>query len=251
MAKKIGLQLYSIKHMLAEDLEGTLKKVRGMGYELVEGFGGFTYPAERFLAAVKDAGLELCSWHTPWDALQDGYLYSTIAYFQALGVKGVVVPGLPGCCTESIEAWKNTAKKMSEIAKVLKEYGMTLGYHNHMMEFIEMDGVKPVDAFLEEACCCVNWQFDLGNALNSKNADPIAYLEKYASRSKTVHCKPYSLEKEFDCTIGKDDIDWNKVVELVENNPVTDCYIVEYEIESNEYQGCKDCYDGLAAVVNK
>lgn len=60
MAKKIGLQLYSIKHMLSADLEGTLKKVRDMGYEAVEFFGGFSYPAERITAALKDANLELC-----------------------------------------------------------------------------------------------------------------------------------------------------------------------------------------------
>ena len=38
---------------------------------------------------------------------------------------------------------------------------------------------------------------------------------------------------------------------LVEENPAIEYYIVEYEIESNEYQGCKDCYDGLAAIVKK
>ena len=247
--KKIGLQLYSIKHMLFADLEGTLKKVREMGYDAVEFFGGFSFPAERIVKALKEADLEICGWHTGWDALSDGSLYATIAYFQAVGNKSVVVPGLPPECTASIEAWKNTAKEFSRIANILKEYGMTLGYHNHFAEFIDMDGVKPVDAFLAEACPSVNWQFDLGNAMHSKQADPVAFLETYPEREKTVHCKPYSKTKEFDCVIGQDDIDWNKVVELVEKNPVTEYYIVEYEIESNEYQGCKDCYDGLAKVV--
>lgn len=251
MAKKIGLQLYSIKHMLSADLEGTLKKVRDMGYEAVEFFGGFSYPAERITAALKDANLELCGWHTGWDALSDGSLYSTISYFQKVGNRNVVVPGLPDSCTGSIQAWKDTAKEFSRLGKILKEYDMTLGYHNHFAEFIEVDGVKPVDAFLAEACSCVNWQFDLGNAMHSQHADPIAYLEAYPQREKTVHCKPYSKETEFDCVIGKDDIDWTKVVALVEENPATEYYIVEYEIESNEYQGCKDCYDGLAAIVKK
>lgn len=245
MAKPVGLQLFSIKHQLAADFEGTLQKVRDMGYDAVEFFGGFTQPAERINAALQRTGLSVCGWHTGWDALQPGALYATIAYFQAIGNRSVVVPGLPASCTESIDAWKQTAGRFTELAKILAGYGMTLGYHNHFDEFIEIDGVKPIDAFLSESCGCVNWQFDIGNALHSRRADPLAYMQAHPDRCKTVHCKPYSAVKEFDCVIGEDDVDWAKVVDFVEHNDTTDCYIIEYEVESNEAGGCKDCLDGL------
>lgn len=249
MSKPIGLQLYSVRHMLAEDLEGTLKKVAGMGYDAVEFFGALDKPAERLAAALKDAGLTCCGWHTPWDAVQPQNLYPTIEYFKAVGCQSVVVPGLPGECYETIEAWKKAVRYLDSIAPVLAGYGMTIGYHNHDVEFRPVDGQSPFDAFIESTSSALNWQFDIGNALAGKVADPVALIEKYPERIHNIHAKPWSKDNGFDCVIGGDDVDWAKVVRMGESNPGTVGYIVEFELEGKEEEGVRLCLEGLKKVL--
>ena len=43
---KIGVQLYSLREQMKEDFEGTLKKVREIGYDCVEFAGYYDYSVE-------------------------------------------------------------------------------------------------------------------------------------------------------------------------------------------------------------
>lgn len=249
MSKPIGLQLYSVRHPLAADFEGTIAKVAAMGYDAVEFFGGFSLPAERITAALRSNGLVCCGWHTGWEALQPDTIYATIAYFQAVGCDSVVIPGFPGECYQSLEAWKAVVAKLGGIAKILKGYGMTLGYHNHDSEWNDFGGETLFDAFMAGTCPCVNWQFDIGNGLSSHKADPVALLERYPERIHNIHCKPWSEAKGYDCVIGEDDVDWAKVAALAEANPATMYYIVEYEQEDDPIAGCRTCIENLKKVL--
>src|ERR1700739_4157997 len=58
-----GIQLYTVDKELKADVEGTLKKVREIGYHEVEtaGLGGL--PAKAFRAALGNSGLKCDSSH--------------------------------------------------------------------------------------------------------------------------------------------------------------------------------------------
>lgn len=61
----VALQLYSVRHDLAEDYYGTLKKVKEMGYDGVELSGlGENDPIE-VRNMLSELGLELTSSHAP------------------------------------------------------------------------------------------------------------------------------------------------------------------------------------------
>ena len=66
--KKVGLQLYSLRDAMKEDVKGTLKKVADMGYSTVETDGyneGLIYglaPLE-FKKIVEDLGMKVTSAH--------------------------------------------------------------------------------------------------------------------------------------------------------------------------------------------
>lgn len=250
MSKPIGLQLFSVRHMLAADFEGTLKKVAGMGYSAVEFFGALDKPAERIVAALKDAGLTCCGWHTPWDAVQPEHLYPTLAYFQAIGCTSVVIPALPKECYESLDVWKKCARYLDGLVPTFAKYGMTLGYHNHNVEFTQLEGQTLFDAFVESTSPALNWQFDIGNALSGRLADPVALMEKYPERVHNIHAKPWSSANGWDCVIGNDDVDWAKVVAMGENNPATVGYIVEFELEGKEEEGVRLCLEGLKRYLD-
>ena len=60
---KLGLQLFSVRDALNEDFEGTLKKVKKMGYDYVEFAGYYDRSAEEIKALLDKYGLTAISAH--------------------------------------------------------------------------------------------------------------------------------------------------------------------------------------------
>jgi sugar phosphate isomerase/epimerase len=157
------------------------------------------------------------------------------------------VPGLPERRRNSKEAWLRTADLFNEIADALKPDGMMTGYHNHFIEFEPMDGAVPLDLFFGNTKPEVVMQIDTGNALHG-GGDPVAILERYPGRAKTVHLKEYSETNET-ALIGEGDVDWEGVFEVVERQGVTDWYIVEQESYAYPPLECVDrCLQALKAM---
>lgn len=252
MKQKFALELYSVRHDLAQDFEGTLKAVRDMGYIGVEFAGGFVHSADRVSAALKDLGLVCCGWHTPWDYVQDDRLEATIAYNKAVGNRFIIVPGLPGECTATVEAWKATAAKFNEITAKLAGHGLFLGYHNHWDEFKAVDGQTPFDAFFGTTNPEIIVQLDNGNAL-AGGADMLDIIKRYPGRLRTVHLKAYSLTDGFDTMIGEDSVPWTDFMRLCDEVGKAEWYIVEYESEKlhTPLTGVKLCIEALKKMQDE
>lgn len=73
---------------------------------------------------------------------------------------------------------------------------------------------------------------DTGNAAEG-GADPLAELEKYPHRARTVHLKPYSKSAGFAPAVGEDDLPWEAMLESCEQRGATEWLIVEYEEEKD------------------
>lgn len=238
----LALGLYTLRGELRPNWKDTLKKVAQMGYDGVEFYGPMDYPVEELKAELTANKLTLVGWHIGFDAINE----ATISYNRALGNKRLVVPALPAEATSSIAAWRATAAKFCEAADYLAKEGFELGYHNHASEFIAIDGVVPWDVFAQATQGKVFLQLDNGNAMEG-NADTIAYLKKYPGRGNTVHLKPYSKKSGFDTMIGEDDVPWIETFEVLDQQGVTEWYIVEYECEQHytQLEGAKACIDAL------
>ena len=75
---------------------------------------------------------------------------------------------------------------------------MVTGYHNHTVEFEELDGGIPWFALFDNASSKVLAQLDNGHAFRA-GADVVEAVKRYPGQSKVVHLKPYSR------TLGKVD----------------------------------------------
>jgi sugar phosphate isomerase/epimerase len=248
MSNFFALELYSVRKDLRQDLWGTLRKVKKMGYEAVEFFGHFTHTAQELKAALDDTGLLCCGWHTPWGYVQDDTLMSTITYNKIIGNTDIVIPGLPQELTDSKEAWIKTAGLFNGISDKLADYGMHLGYHNHASEFKPMGGDIPYNYFYENTVN-VGMQLDNGNALSAGGEVDIyeGVLKRFPGRAKTIHLKPWSFEKGYACMIGEDDIDYGKFFDLCYEYQDVEWFIVEYECESlyTPLDGVEKCLKAL------
>lgn len=242
---RYAIQLFSVKDELAMDMWGTLKTLKKMGFEAVEFFGEFGHTAQEYKAALDDAGLLCCGWHTPWENVQENVIMSTISFNKTIGNQNIIIPGLPYHMTCSKKAWMETCQQFNNIYEILSAYGMNLGYHNHDTEFTDMGGETALDIFLNNTHPDILLQFDCGNAL-AGNASIMNEYKKCADRLKTVHLKPYSIEHGGYATMmGEDDIPWQELLAAILQKNVTDWLIVEYE--SAKYHQ----FEGVHLFVNK
>lgn len=235
--RKYGLQLYSVREECAKDLAKVIAAVAQMGYQGVEFAGYHGKTAAELRALLDQHKLKCCGTHTGWDTLSDANLQATIEFNKTIGNKYLIVPGLPGECTKSRQAWLDTAKRFNELAEKLKPLGMFVGYHNHSAEFQPLEGVVPWDLFMQNTSKDVVMQLDTGNCM-SGGGEPLPYLYKYEGRARTVHVKEFSKANP-KALIGEGDVPWKAFFALCRAVGNVDWYIVEYE---------SDAYPSLEAV---
>ena len=234
----IGLELFSVRNELAEDVRGTIKAVAEMGYEGVEFAGPPRHSAEELKGLLDEFGLVCCGWHTPFTLVQEDTLDATIEFNKILENPYVIVPGIPGELRQSRADWLKLAGIFNGIADKLAAHGMVTGYHNHHVEFTPLDGELPWDTFFGNTNEGVVMQLDMGNAL-SGGADLVGILERYPGRAGTVHLKPYTeslgevdRHAGFRPVIGEDSVPWNEIFRVCEATGGTKWYIVEYESDA-------------------
>ncbi len=255
MAIPIAVQLYSIRHDLERDLRGTLQAVAEMGYEGVEFFGFPNHPAGELRGLLDECGLACAGWHIPFDLVQDDKLDETIAFHKELGNKYLIVPGIPEELRQSRADWLKLAEFFNNLSDKLAEHGMVTGYHNHHVEFEELDGERPWDTFFQNTKESVVMQLDIGNAMMG-GAEAVPILEKYPGRATTIHLKPYSWtagkddpHAGFRPIIGEDEVQWHEVFKLCEAGG-TEWYIVEYESDAYPpLEAVAKCLDALKRLM--
>ena len=212
---KIGLQLYSVRDALAEDFEGTLRKVKEMGYDYVEFAGYFDRNAEEIKAMLDEIGLEAVSVHQTYlDVLNKE---GTVDFIKTLGAKYYAMPWMPAENVLDADKFKAIIADMEKAGKILKDAGIQFLYHNHDFEFAgKIDGMYaldylyatvPADILETEIDTC--W-------VRYAGLDPAGYLKQYAGRAHIVHlkdfiCKNFAAGPVYDL-IGDNDGEAKKAV---------------------------------------
>lgn len=253
----IGLELYSVRHQLAEDLRGTIEAVAKMGYAGVEFFGAPQHSAAALKAMLDDAGLVCCGWHTPVNLVQDEKLEETIAFNKVLQNDKIIIPGLPAESRQTIAQWREWARFFNRLADKLAPHAMVTGYHNHHAEFLPIDGEIPYYVFFDATDERVVMQLDNGHAFRV-GVDVATVIRRYPGRATTVHLKPYSLTigaqdemRGYDPIIGapEDELPWADFFDACEEVGATEWYIVEYESDAHPALEAVDlCLQGLRAM---
>ncbi len=252
MAIPISLGLYTVYDDLCRDMPDTLRRVAALGYDGVEFYGEFAWPAEDVRRALDDAGLTLTGWHTEWRLLQPDTLYVTMAYLRAVGCPVAIVPCLGGQWhvahgpgEECRAVWQGYIARMNELVGLLAPHGIALGYHNHEHEFqLRYDGETVFDLLYGQLNGAVVMELDTGNAIEG-GGDPAAVLRQYHGRPTLLHCKPWSVETGFDVRLGEpgDRNDWPAI--LAACGPACRALVVENEAKGDGFANAAACLAGL------
>jgi sugar phosphate isomerase/epimerase len=242
---KVGVQLYSVRELCKNDLVGTLKAIKAIGYEGVEFAGYYGKSAKELRQMLDDIGLLACGTHTGLATIGPDQLAATIEFNQELGNKYLIVPGMKG---PDAQAWINLARQFSAAAETAKRSGMFVGYHNHQHEFKDkFDGKCKWEIFFDNTTPDVCQQLDVGHVVSAGD-DPVYWLKKYPNRSRTLHAKeiypgPGILGQ---VPEGKTGVNWDAVFAAAEAD-VTEWYIVETEADPKSIENVRGCFEFLKA----
>jgi sugar phosphate isomerase/epimerase len=183
----VGLQLWSVRKALSKDFNGTLAKVRAMGFEEVEAAGLYDRTALKFRAALDKAGLRCQSAHLGYEQFRERPA-EAFTEIKPLGLTWVVCPWIPHANFGLDEA-RMAAVVLNRAGKMAQDQGLKLAYHCHGYEFVSSPQGTLFDTMADATDpAFVSFQIDVLHAFLG-GADPAALITKYGPRVKSLHLK--------------------------------------------------------------
>ena len=67
---------------------------------------------------------------------------------------------------------------------------MRAGFHNHKLEFVPIEGMRPMDVLAANTPKDVTLQLDVGTCVDA-GADPVAWINANPGRITSIHCKEW------------------------------------------------------------
>lgn len=233
----IGLQLYSVRNLLPKDFDGTLQKLAAAGYKEVEAAGYYDKTAADFGNALQKAGLRCVSTHHALTLLKT-QLEQLIEYGQALGLEYMICswagvhrdPTRKGDLT--LDDWRYVADELNRLGEKVKAAGITLGYHNHTVEFGTENGVVFFDELLKRTDPkLVVFEMDCGWVVGGGH-NPLEYLGTYPERFPLMHVKDMVKQpdgKLRNVVMGRGSIDYKPIFRAATG-------LKHYFIEQEEFE---------------
>ena len=247
---KKHIQLYSLKNEVYKDFPGTLRKVKEIGYDGVEFFGGYygNMSANEMKGLLAEIGLEPISAHIVSDKIA-----AQVDYAAELGMKYIFDPMAN---IKDHAASLEFAKKLNEAGELCKRKGIVFGYHNHAHEFIKAD-----DGYLLETLILntnpdyVCFQLDVGWSACA-GVDEVALIAKYPGRFKSIHFKELGQvsgpeeDSKWKVAAGKGIINWEKVFNAAFTHGV-ELVVVEreHDYQGDIYKCVKEDFDFLSNLL--
>ncbi|MDR0348825.1 MAG: sugar phosphate isomerase/epimerase [Tannerella sp.] len=241
VAKRIGLQLYSLRDMVNEEgIQAVLEAVAKMGYKHVETAGydnGKIYglaPAE-FKKMVDDLGMKCTSAHLGQSITKDNetevmaWWDKAIDAYNQAGVKYMVQPFMLINDNTTVDDMKMYCDYFNTVGYKTAAASIAFGYHNHDFEFkFKFDGKYAYDYLLDNVSPNhVFFQMDVYWVMKG-GLDPVQYLKDRPSQFKTIHIKD---EKEIGVS---GEMNFQPIFEQMKANNVKEWYVEVEEYTNND-----------------
>lgn len=188
-AQEYGLQLYSLRNQFAEDVPGTMAKVKAMGFKNVEMAGtlGLSFPSLMKLLAQNE--LNVVSFGVDFERLEKEP-QQVADEARAYGAQFVVCFWIPHESDNfTVADVDKAAAVFNAAAKVIARNGMLFCYHPHGYEFKPFNDGTLFDYMMEKLDQrYVYLEMDVF-WIKQAGQEPLSLLKKYASRFVLLHLK--------------------------------------------------------------
>lgn len=213
---QVAAQLYTVRNLCKTPagVADTLKQVKAIGYPAVQVSGLCPMPEAELAALLKDNGLRCCATHESGDKIL-GDPAAVAASNLALGSRIVAYPYPGGVDFSTLAAVRAFANRLNASGQVLHAAGVTLCYHNHHMEFQQLEGRTILEIIYAET----DPRFLQGEPdtywVQYGGGDPVAWCQRLAKRLPILHMKDYAVNAKHEvgfAEIGHGNLDWPRIV---------------------------------------
>lgn len=222
--KKVGVQLYTVRDLIAKDAKGTIKQVAALGYSEVENFGYngkyFGMTAAEYKIFLGDVGLKAASGHYMYGNFGNRQIPGTIVYgwekavedAKAIGQDYMVVAYLMPNERKSLDDYKKIAEDLNKAGETCRKAGIQLCYHNHDFEFEKVSGQLPMDILTQQTDAnLVKIELDLYWATRA-GQNPIQFFNQHKGRVALWHVKDMDKSEKKNFTeVGNGVIDFASI----------------------------------------
>ncbi|HYG39213.1 MAG TPA: sugar phosphate isomerase/epimerase [Cytophagales bacterium] len=246
-AKKIGIQLWTLKDEVKNDFKGTLKKIAEVGYKEFE-FAGYHNNDPKDIKKFLDSiGVKAPSAHIPTTAFEED-INKVIADAKTIGHKYLTVPWM---APKTMDDYKKAADNFNKWGKAVKDAGMQFCYHNHDFEFKEIDGQVPYDYLLNNTDKnLVTYELDL-YWVKRAGKDILTYFEKYPGRFEMWHVKDMDKNNPAENTeVGTGQLDFKTIFSKAKQSGMKH-FFVEHEgtFKLDKFESITKSYNYLKSIV--
>jgi sugar phosphate isomerase/epimerase len=191
---RLAAQLWTFRYDLEKDVPGTLKKIKNLGINDVEGFDApfIVGDPDKFKSALDAAGLKMFALH--WNDL-NGWRKNPTTIFETAKKLGAHYVGIAWLKASKADAV--TLNVVNEAADILKKAcpqaqaaGLQLYYHIHGYELQPMGDQKTFfDSFISRIDYhCVRLEPDVF-WITYAGQDPVQFMDKYRGGVELLHIK--------------------------------------------------------------
>jgi sugar phosphate isomerase/epimerase len=222
---KLGLQLFTVRAAMRTDVEGTLKRVAGLGYEEVETYGfdpeGIRYyglDASAVAQRLREHNLTAPSGHYDLNRFAGSsvddlrrYVDRCIKGAHALGQQYITWP-LVDEGFRTIDKFTIVAERLNLAGEQIKKAGLQLAYHNHDFEFVEQNGEIGYDVIIRETDpALVKLQMDLYWVARGSKISPNEWFKRQPGRFVMWHVKDMHRTTRDYTEVGNGSIDFTRI----------------------------------------
>ena len=254
--RPVGVQLYTVRSLVQNDLAGTLAAIQKIGYKNVETFAAqYKMGARDLRSAILDAGLTVPSAHFGYNDLE-----SKFDYAKELGVECIVCSMIPKTIAGSTDGFKRGAEQYNKWGEQARKMEMRFGFHNHNLEFQDYGGITEFDVLMRYTDpALVHWQMDCYWVAQAGH-DPIEMLRTYGNRIQSLHLKDRkpNVAVSFDTgpasahftEVGEGTLDWVSILRLAAKAHVPYMFVEQDQTERPPLESLQISYRNIVKRMN-
>jgi sugar phosphate isomerase/epimerase len=219
---QIAAQLYTVRNscQTSAALAASARKIRAIGYEAVQlsGQGPIAYPEIAKIMAGE--GLVVCATHEPAALILD-QPDQAIENLRQLGCQMTAFPNGEKFDLQEADSINTLVRKLDAAGARFRAAGLTLGYHNHAIEFIRFQGATALD-YIYAHTDPQNVVAELDTYwVHFGGGDCVEWCRKLRGRLPFIHLKDYAMGRDrnpFFAEIGQGTLPWPRIVAEAEQS---------------------------------
>lgn len=244
--ERIGIQLYTVRDRMAEDVPGTLGAIAEIGYDEVEFAGYFDHTPAQVRGYLDDLGLVSPSAHVSLDDIRTSPA-QLIETAHILGNQYIALGWLAPEERQTLDQYRAHIDLVAGFAEQCGAAGLQFAWHNHDFEFIELEGQRPMDMILARTDPeLLQVELDLYWVAKAE-VDPFGYFEQHPGRFPMCHVKDMAADTSM-ADVGDGTIDFAAIFAASELAGFKH-YYVERDDSTETIQTAANSYAALSNLV--